>query len=155
MKFISDLKELNGQVFDNVEDLKAAEAKANATIAAKQKLADEKKKEKKKVEDTIVKRDESHDQNIEKKKRAREEFVKIVEEARKKYDTICDEIDEEENKNNTAVISSVKEFCEKYKQPYHSTITYKDGSTKAYSYSYNTADTKLPSLLDFKTLFWF
>ncbi len=155
MKYVSDLKELDGKIFMTIADLEAAEAKANEAAAAKQRSANEKKADAKKVEEAIVTRDETWASNARKKEQALLDCIKAVEEARKIYDSCCDEIEKENNKNNDEVIKAVKEFCDKYKQPYHSTISYKDGSTKTYTYSCDKRK-ELPSLLEsINTLFHF
>ena len=153
----SDLKELAGKYYASKEECEAAEAKVSDEAAKKQKAASEKKADANIVEEAIIARDEAFEANKKKKEEARKEYVKAVEEARKKYDAICDEVEKDNNKKNDAVVKDVKAFCEKYKQPYHSTITYKDGSTRTYKYAYdNNSYSQLPSLLDsLSSLFWF
>ena len=70
MKYVSDLKELNGKVYDTVEELEAAEAKANEAIAEKQKKASARKEAAAVVDQAIIGRQQVLQDNQKKKERA-------------------------------------------------------------------------------------
>lgn len=153
----SDLKELEGQFFETAEACEKAEAACTKAAVEKQQAIYEKKANAKVVDDAIVARDEAIVSNKAKKEQARKAYVEAVEKARQEYDAVCDEIDTDNSSKEAAVADAVQEFCKKYKQPYHSTITYKDGSTRTYKYSYNLDNgvSALPTLLDsMSQLFW-
>lgn len=153
----SDLKELEGQFFDTAEACEKAEAACTKAATEKQHAIDEKKASAKVVDDAIIARDEAIASNQAKKEQARKAYIEAVEKARKEYDAVCDEIDADNGGKEAAVTEAVQAFCKKYKQPYHSTITYKDGSTRTYKYSYNldSGISTLPTLLDsMNKLFW-
>lgn len=153
----SDLKQLAGKLFASKEECEAAEAKVSDEAAKKQKQASEKKLLAEKVDSVIRERDEAYVENKSKKEEARKAYIEAVEKARKQYDAICDEVEADNDTKQKAVDEAVKTFCTTYKQPYHSTITYKDGSTRTYKYNFSdNALPSVPSLLDsFSKLFWF
>ncbi len=127
MKYVSELKELSGKVYDTVADLEAAEAKANEAIAEKQKKASAKKEAASLVDQSIVERDRIFKENAKKRQ-----------EAYKAYLAICDECDKADKEANNKTYEAIKDFCEKYPEGYHSTVKFDDGSMRTFSYRTNT-----------------
>lgn len=123
MKYVSDLKELNGKVYDTVEELEAAEAKANEAIAEKQKKANARKEAAAVVDQAIIDRQQILQDNQKKK-----------EEAYKAYLAVCDECSKASKEADEKVNTVLRDFCKKYPEGYHSTVKFNDGTMKTLSY---------------------
>lgn len=123
MKYVSDLKELNGKVYDSVADLEAAEASVNEAIAEKQKRINNRKEASAIVDQAIIDHRQVVKESLQKKK-----------EAYKKYLAVCDECDKAEVEARAKINSALKDFCAKYPEGYHSTIKFDDGTMQNYSY---------------------
>jgi hypothetical protein len=126
MRYVSDLKELSGRVYDSVEELEAAEAKANEAIAEKQKKANARKEAAAVVDQAIIDREQVLQDNQKKKQ-----------EAYKAYLAICDECSKADKEADEKVQTALKDFCKKYPEGYHSTIKFNDGTMRTLSYGTN------------------
>lgn len=105
MKYVSDLKELQGKVFDNVKDLEKAEKEVNEAVKAKEAALVEKKADLAKINTTA------------------NNYLKLVEENNKKRA----ELRKTEEEAYLAYKKELDDFAEKH-QGYH--LTYKkDGDT--------------------------
>lgn len=151
MKYVSELKELSGKVFDSVEDLEKAEAKANEQIAIKQKKVEERKSKASVVDTAIKERDELKVANSKIKKEAYTTYLSKIDEAKKAYIEVCNTLADQEDSAEKKVEDALKEFCKEYPEGYHSTIKYDDGSTRSYSYRIKE---DLPSLTSIFDAFW-
>lgn len=157
MKYVSDLKELNGKQFDTVAELEAAEEKVNTAIAEKKQAAMTRKSDAEEVKTIILSRIDAEKVANETKLEAYRKYVDAVKQASADYeaavkaanDLVADRRDEERD--------ALDKFCEKYKDGFHETIT-KDDVSMRYDYYSNgnfgnhirsTATSLLDSILDF------
>lgn len=136
MKYVSDLKELSGKIYDSVEELEAAEAKANEAIAEKQKKISARKEAASIVDQAIVDRAQIYKDNQKKRQ-----------EAYKAYLAVCDKCSKGEKDADDNVQKKLEEFCKKYPEGYHSTVKFNDGTMKTFSYK-NNYSSKYISLVD-------
>lgn len=145
MKYVSELKELEGKQFSTVKELEEAEAKVNAEIAKKQEATALRKLDSMKVDKALTARLDAEDKARQIIKEATEAYNKKVDEAKK--------LMSEANQNVEKELSA---FLEKHPEGFHTTIKRGD---KDITYSYSNR-TSLFDLFEnynrlFTNLFWF
>lgn len=153
MKYYSDLTD---KIYEKEEDLKKAEESYEKALAEKNKKAEERKADAKVVDEAIKNRDELVTSGRKKKIAAYEEYLAVVNEAKKKFEKVCNEVEKANLTAEKDVKEKLKAFCEKNPAGYHSTIKYEDGSTRSYSYSMVEDTISLPDVFErVGRIFWF
>ncbi len=153
MKYYSDLTD---KIYEKEEDLQKAEESYKKVLAEKNKKTEERKLDAKAVDDAIKNRDELVASGRKKKNAAYEEYLVTVNDAKKKFEKICREVEKANFAAEKDVKEKLKNFCEKNPSGYHSTIKYEDGSTRSYSYSMTEDTISLPDVFErVGRIFWF
>lgn len=144
MKYVSEFKELENERFDSVEALKEAEEKVEKARDEKKQLA-------------VVRKDaaESVKAVISDRVKVEADARKAKNEAYKKYLAECDEADKRVKEAYDAEQKALNEFCEKYPDGFHDTISIGDVTVR-YDYSNKPVVTHYdPFARLFKTFFDF
>lgn len=142
MKYISELKELDGKVYSSVEELEKAEEAVNTALAEKKAASLARKADSDIVTAAIIDRVKSQKKARDLKREAYEEYLRV-----------CDEVDELLDNSKRAEQEALLAFCKKYPDGFHEKITV-DGATFDYSYATTSTDTISGHEL-FKRLFSF
>lgn len=156
MKYVSELKELNGKVFDTVEALEKAEADVNKEIAKKQELVAKRKADAAIVDEAIKNEVEVKRDVRERRNKLAKEYMEEKRKLDKKYFTDNEALNQEIEEAGKKVTEALQNFCKEHPEGYHSTIKFDDGSTQTFSYKYTGDKTSLSEFIDamFKP-FWF
>lgn len=139
MKYVSDLKELEGKVYSTVEDLEKAEESVNKAIAEKKAASIARRTDSEAVKDAIIDRVKSQRKAKDLKAQAYRDYLETI-------DSI-DEMLENSYKNERDALT---EFCKKYPDGFHDKITIDDVT---FEYDYSTSATKTSALSLFDRLF--
>lgn len=140
---------LLNKYFDSKDELIKAETEYKEAHAKELQIKEERKLAAEKVDSAIKARDEKSVSARSKKAEAYKIYLSKIEAAKKEYLDVCEAEDKAYNELAAAADKELKDFCQKNPGGYHSTIKYDDGSTRTYSYNYQTSNFPvLPSVLD-------